>query len=167
MRLSTILSASILIDLNIGYCAEVTKSVTNDSYGIVRVSCTFICDGTTVDLPSKTSVGSILHNKDKDIWAINFHETSNYNGAELAICTENEPLVISDIYNQVKAQLYMQKIIPRVNWDRCTLQVLKIENNVIYVSFAGVCVKEEQTIEKAFRLYFNPASKMLEVTEKT
>jgi hypothetical protein len=113
---------------------------------------TFSCDGKQLSLPERTSVESTVSNADKTIWAINFHETSNYSDVDLAMCHDHSPQLLVSISNQLVPLIISKGLIPKCRWDNQQLEVKQIVGDVLYCRFFGATHAPLRTFNKSFNV---------------
>jgi hypothetical protein len=111
---------------------------------------TFVCDNKKVVLPQRTSVVSTISNSEKTIWAVNFHETSNYNDVDLALCGKRSPTILAALFDRLEPTLISQGLIPKWSWDNQHLEVNKITGSTLSCRFFGASHAHEKTIDRAF-----------------
>lgn len=121
---------------------------TNSQSGKLYIS----INGEDEYLPEHTNYLSTLSNKNKTIYGINFHETSNYNDVILIIVKGNELKIINNLFNEIKEILYVNRVIPNFLWDHQYLKIEKIEGNKIYCDFYGSSSVLKKTVHKKFEL---------------
>jgi hypothetical protein len=119
---------------------------------------TFLCGGKQLKFPERTSVTSKISNSEKTIWAVNFHETSNYNDADLALCQGDSPKLLTAISDQLVPLLTKEGLIPNCPWDNQELKISKIEGNKLYGRFFGATHAPLRTFSHDFsvRIEFTP-----------
>jgi hypothetical protein len=120
---------------------------------------TFSCGGKQLSLPERTSVISTVSNAEKTIWAVNFHETSNYNDVDLALCHGDSPELLTAISDQLVPLLTKKGLIPNCPWDNQELKIIKIENNEIYGRFFGATHSPLRTFIQNFTVRIQMTSK--------
>jgi hypothetical protein len=111
---------------------------------------TFTCEGKQLFLPERTLIESTVSNAKKTIWAVNFHETSNYSDVDLALCYDHSPRVLVAISNQLVPLIASKGLIPKCRWGNQQLEVKKIIGDVLYCRFFGVTHAPLGTFDKSF-----------------
>ncbi len=108
--------------------------------------------GNEIQLPVRTVYNSTISNTDKTIWAVNFHETSNYNDVDLAICNGESPIIIDALFGRIEPMLVEQKVLPKYLWDNQTLEAKKITGNVLECHFHGASHAKQSVIDKNYKI---------------
>jgi len=70
----------------------------------------------------------ILLSKDKNTWALNYHETSNYDGVDLILGVADRVLLVCDLWNQVRDVVVKKGILGPEPLDVVKLTVISVSN---------------------------------------
>jgi hypothetical protein len=103
-----------------------------------------------VMLPLRSTYKQQVSNVEKSIWAINYHETSNFESVDLVASVENRIFILPNIWNLVESEVFAQKLIPQLAFDHLYFEITKVERNTLYAHLYGTSAKEQKEIEKTF-----------------
>lgn len=107
-------------------------------------------DSKKVMLPLRTTYKGRVGNGDKNIWAVNYHETSNFDSVDLVAGVEDRIFILPNLWNFVEPDVFAQKLIPQLAFDHLYLEVTKIEGKTLYVRFSGTSARDQKEVEKSF-----------------
>jgi hypothetical protein len=101
-------------------------------------------------LPSHTINLGKVSNKKKTIWALNFHETSNYNDVDLVACFAGDPIVLTGLFDKIESLLVDGKVLEKWSWDSSNLEVLSIVESNLKCHFGGASHAQGKVVDKVF-----------------
>lgn len=104
-------------------------------------------------LPVRTSVTGYVHNRQKTVWAVNYHETSDYDGVDLLIESGGEVFISENLWQTIEDDVVQAGVIPSTPLDRVHFEVVSIETNELMCHVLAQPVQgEQQTIDTSFKL---------------
>jgi len=113
--------------------------------------CKFISvSGSLILLPQRSSYRDVVGNVEKTIFAVNYHETSNFDSVDLVLSAEERLFVVPNVWIELESKLKSGNIIPNVGYDRSYLSVTAIEGNRLTCSFTGFAQRSEAPIKQDF-----------------
>jgi hypothetical protein len=107
-------------------------------------------DTKKVMLPLRTSYKQQVSNVEKSIWAVNFHETSNFNSVDLVVSLEDRIFILPNLWNLIESDVYAQKVVPKLAFDHLDFEITKIEGNTLHARFYGASAKDQKEVGKSF-----------------
>jgi hypothetical protein len=90
-----------------------------------------------ISLPQRSSYLGIVSNTQKNVFAVNYHETGNFDSVDLIISDAQRIFVIPNLWIPLESKLKAEQVIPNVGYDRCYLSVKEISANHLTCSFTG------------------------------
>ena len=109
-------------------------------------------DSKKVMLPLRTTYKERVGNVDKDMWAVNYHETSNFDSVDLVAAVEDRIFILPNLWSVVEPDVFAQKLIPQLAFDHLYFEVTKIEGKTLYVRFSGTSARDQKEVEKSFSI---------------
>lgn len=109
-----------------------------------------------LSLPRRTSYRSKVSNIEKSVWAINYHETSNYDGTDLVVLSNNSLFVIENIWQSIRSMCVTKKIVANARWDKFTFEVKSVISNKLQCRIVGNNDKLRSVVEKFFTVVVEP-----------
>jgi hypothetical protein len=109
-------------------------------------------DSKKVMLPLRTTYKERVGNVDKDMWAVNYHETSNFDSVDLVAGVEDRIFILPNLWSVVEPDVFAQKLIPHLAFDHLYFEVTKIEGRTLYVRFSGTSARDQKEVEKSFSI---------------
>jgi hypothetical protein len=103
-------------------------------------------------LPLRTSYKERVGNVDKDMWAVNYHETSNFDSVDLVVAVEDRIFILPNLWSAVETDVFTQKLIPQLAFDHLYFEVTQIKGKTLYVRFSGTSARDQKEIEKSFSI---------------
>jgi hypothetical protein len=91
-------------------------------------------EGSLILLPQRSSYREIVSNSQKTIFAINYHETSNFDSVDLVISYDGRVFPIPNLWLYLEGKLKAQRTIPNIGFDRSYLSVKSVDNNTLSCS---------------------------------
>ncbi len=164
---------SILCGLFIGILApafEIKNEWINppDGYGSRDIPFIFNKAGSEIALPVRSLYLGHVINKERTIAAINYHETSDYNGVDLVVSKGGEVAILQDILHLIETTLEQRKILPVQPWDRMDLAVESISGDKARCVFRGKVLRTDTFVERRFTIIVGSSDNPLDlqVTKK-
>lgn len=87
-------------------------------------------------LPFRTHVNGFVHNAQKSVWAVNYHETSNYDGVDLVIENGRDIFVVPNMWSIISTDVLTKNIVDKVP-DRVHFQVSQINDHDLRCQLIG------------------------------
>lgn len=122
--------------------------------------------GSLVLLPQRSSYREVVSNPDKTLFAVNYHETSNFDSVDLVLNAGNRFYVVPNLWRELESKLKAEKIIPNVGYDRSYLSVTAINGNNLVCSFTGFSQRSESPTKQTFGLIIKADEHHLELVLK-
>jgi hypothetical protein len=92
----------------------------------------------------------MAHNADNTIWAVNYHETSNFDSVDLIVARDDRVLVLPNIWSNLEERLKAERLLPNVPFDRCRLSVTSVEADTLNCAFKAFSRQIGQEIARHF-----------------
>jgi hypothetical protein len=101
-------------------------------------------------LPQRSSYRDLTHNLDNSIWAVNYHETSNFDSVDVIVSYSNRLFVIPNIWSSLEDKLKMNGVLPNASFDRCHLSVVGVQADTLSCRFKGLSNQIQKEVTKDF-----------------
>jgi len=105
-------------------------------------------------LPVHLGYNKRVFNADQTVAAINFHGLSNYDGIDLVIDTGGNVLVIPNVWELVKNQLFEKSIIPTLEFSHTYLKAIEFEKGMLLCELTATSDKVKSEVKAKF--YIQP-----------
>lgn len=102
-------------------------------------------------LPLRTHVTNIVHDKDKTVWAINYHETSDYDGVDIVIAETDKIFVVPNFWDAIQMALADADIIDVDAIDRLHLQIMSISDHTLRCRLTAK-LENGQPVDRLFEI---------------
>jgi hypothetical protein len=115
--------------------------------------CKFIkVDGQLVLLPQRSSYRDVLHSSDNSIWAVNYHETSNFESVDIIVSYSERLFILPNIWSNLEDELKMKGLLPHVPFDRCRLSIISVQDDTLNCTFTGLSKQIDKELTTHFSL---------------
>src|SRR5258706_13448809 len=94
-------------------------------------------DSKKVMLPLRTTYKQRFGNADKSIWAVNYHETSNFESVDLVAGVEDRIFILPNLWSLVEPEVFAQKLIPQLAFDHLYFEITRIDGKTLHARFSG------------------------------
>lgn len=113
-----------------------------------------------IQLPERTLYTKILYGNKKEICAVNFHEVTTYNDADIdadiIVQDEGKLRIVTQIWRKIEEKAYARNVLPNWHFDHVDLQVKNIRGNKVYCRFYGASHWKRKECLKYFSLRVTP-----------
>ena len=151
MKLVAWFCVLILAQLNFANAFEVVSANFQPPGQTNPRPCKFIkVDGHMILLPQRSSYRDVVHNHENSIWAVNYHETSNFDSVDLVISQDERLFVIPNIWSELEEKLKTNGLLPNIPLDRCHLTVTAVQADTLSCTFRGLSNQIEKEVTKSF-----------------
>ncbi len=121
-------------------------------------------DGSHIMLPYRATYPSRVYNSEHSIVALNFTETGDYGGCDLAVSSGSNIYVLDDLYSFIQDDLTDAKILPEELDDKMAIEVLSIEGNTLHCRFIGTNSDTNAPIRVKFDVLIQATPKGIDCT---
>jgi len=106
--------------------------------------------GSRLILPRRTTYRGIVTNAQRTVWAVNYHDTSNYDSADIVVVDKGDIYCLPNLLFALSDQLTQAQIIPNLEYDKSHLIVESIGGLSLEVRFYGTSSRRKRSIEAHF-----------------
>ncbi len=107
-------------------------------------------DSKKVMLPLRTTYKQRVGNADKSMWAVNYHETSNFESVDLVAGVEDRIFILPNLWSFIESDMFAQKLIPQLAFDHLYFEITKVEGNTLHARFSGTSARAQKEVGKSF-----------------
>lgn len=107
-------------------------------------------NNTSFLLPVHLGYNKRVFSADQTVAAINFHGLSNYNGIDLVIDTGGKILVVPNVWELIKNQLFEKSIIPTLEFSHTYLEAIEFEQGMLLCELAATSDKVQSEVKAKF-----------------
>jgi hypothetical protein len=103
-------------------------------------------------LPQRSSYLDVVHNAESTIWAVNYHETSNFDSVDLIVGYNERLFILPNIWSNLEERFKAERLLPNVPVDRCRLSVTSVQADTLSCTFRGFSKQLGEEITNGFEV---------------
>jgi len=119
--------------------------------------------GVRIALPIRSLYTVRVFNQAHTLAAINYHETTDYDGADLVVSNGKKISILQDVLHLIETTAERKKILPVQPWDRIEFTVKSILGNKAHCVFRGYIFRTNTLVERQFDIIVGSSDNPLDL----